>query len=77
MLFRSLGYAGWVGAEYRPRGGTDEGLGWMESPTEASAPPAVSLMITRRQKEELRALGFADEAIRDMKPAEAHRHLGL
>lgn len=23
------GYAGWVGAEYRPRGGTEAGLGWM------------------------------------------------
>jgi len=23
-----LGYAGWVGAEYRPRFGTEEGLGW-------------------------------------------------
>jgi hydroxypyruvate isomerase len=25
-----LGYAGWVGCEYRPRAGTDEGLGWTE-----------------------------------------------
>jgi 2-dehydrotetronate isomerase len=24
-----LGYTGWVGAEYRPRAGTDEGLGWL------------------------------------------------
>lgn len=24
-----LGYAGWVGAEYRPAAGTSEGLGWM------------------------------------------------
>lgn len=24
-----LGYSGWVGAEYRPRAGTDEGLGWL------------------------------------------------
>lgn len=24
-----LGYAGWVGAEYRPKGGTAEGLGWL------------------------------------------------
>ncbi|HET9717222.1 MAG TPA: TIM barrel protein [Pseudolabrys sp.] len=24
----SLGYDGWVGAEYRPRAGTEEGLGW-------------------------------------------------
>lgn len=25
----ALGYAGWVGCEYRPRAGTVEGLGWM------------------------------------------------
>ncbi|GAB4186174.1 MAG: hydroxypyruvate isomerase family protein [Thalassobaculales bacterium] len=25
----SLGYAGWVGCEYRPRGRTADGLGWM------------------------------------------------
>ena len=24
-----LGYAGWVGCEYRPRAGTEEGLGWI------------------------------------------------
>jgi len=31
-IFRALdqlGYAGWVGAEYRPRAGTDAGLGWL------------------------------------------------
>ena len=26
-----LGYDGWVGCEYRPRGGTDEGLRWTAS----------------------------------------------
>ncbi|MEX0852000.1 MAG: TIM barrel protein [Bauldia sp.] len=26
-----LGYAGWVGCEYRPRAGTDEGLGWTKA----------------------------------------------
>jgi len=25
-----LGYAGWIGAEYRPRFGTEEGLGWAQ-----------------------------------------------
>lgn len=25
----TLGYAGWVGCEYRPRNGTSQGLGWM------------------------------------------------
>jgi len=24
----ALGYAGWIGCEYKPRGGTDAGLGW-------------------------------------------------
>jgi hydroxypyruvate isomerase len=27
-LLDSLGYAGWVGCEYRPRGRTEDGLGW-------------------------------------------------
>ncbi len=27
-LIDSLGYEGWIGCEYRPRGGTMEGLGW-------------------------------------------------
>jgi hydroxypyruvate isomerase len=27
----ALGYQGWVGCEYRPRGDTDEGLRWMRS----------------------------------------------
>ena len=34
---RRLGHAGPFGAEYRPRGGTDEGLGWMAA---LRAPPA-------------------------------------
>jgi hydroxypyruvate isomerase len=25
-----LGYRGWIGAEYRPRGGTENGLGWAQ-----------------------------------------------
>ena len=25
-----LGYAGWIGCEYKPRAGTDEGLGWLK-----------------------------------------------
>lgn len=28
-LLDSLGYPGWIGCEYRPRGGTSAGLGWM------------------------------------------------
>ena len=78
QVFRTidaLGYAGWVGAEYRPRAGTDEGLGWMTATAEG--PPAVSLMITRRQKERLRELGVGEDAIREMTPAEAHARLGL
>jgi hypothetical protein len=42
------------------------------------APPAgVSLMITRRQKADLRELGYTDDQIRNMKPEDAHRVLGL
>ena len=39
--------------------------------------PAVSLMITNRQRAALRELGFSEEAIRQMTPAEAHGKLGL
>jgi hypothetical protein len=39
--------------------------------------PAVSLMITNRQRADLHALGFSEETIRRMTPAEAHGHLGL
>ncbi len=39
--------------------------------------PSVSLMITSRQRAALRELGFTDEAIRHMTPAEAHEKLGL
>ncbi|KAB1074069.1 hypothetical protein [Methylobacterium planeticum] len=41
------------------------------------AAPALSLMITREQRVRLRALGFTDQDIHTMSPAEAHRHLGL
>ncbi|MGU3453569.1 MULTISPECIES: hypothetical protein [Methylobacterium] len=39
--------------------------------------PALSLMITNRQRAALRELGFSEEAIRQMTPAEAHVKLGL
>lgn len=34
FLFRhidALGYAGWIGAEYKPKAGTVDGLGWMKT----------------------------------------------
>jgi hypothetical protein len=43
----------------------------------STASPAVSLMITNRQRADLRALGFSKDTIRCMTPAEAHEHLGL
>ncbi len=27
----ALGYAGWIGAEYKPKGRTEDGLGWMRA----------------------------------------------
>ena len=30
-LLDELGYAGWIGCEYRPKAGTSEGLGWFAS----------------------------------------------
>src|SRR5215469_18907589 len=37
----------------------------------------MSFFITRTQKAELRRLGYTDEQIREMKPEDAHRALGL
>ncbi len=42
-----------------------------------SAAPSIPLFITQLQKSELRKLGIAEERIRNMKPQEAHRILGL
>jgi PncC family amidohydrolase len=38
---------------------------------------SVSLMITRRQRAQLLELGYTDDAVREMTPAEAHNHLGI
>lgn len=43
----------------------------------AAASPTVSLMITNQQRARLRELGFSEEAIRLMTPAEAHQQLDL
>lgn len=45
--------------------------------TAPATSPAVSLMITNRQRAALRELGFSEESIRQMTPAEAHEKLGL
>lgn len=45
--------------------------------TPLASSPAVSLMITNQQRAALREVGFSDEAVRLMTPAEAHEHLGL
>ena len=29
-LFDEMGYEGWVGCEYRPRGKTEDGLSWLK-----------------------------------------------
>jgi hypothetical protein len=45
--------------------------------TAPATSPAVSLMITNRQRAALRELGISEEAIRQMTPSEAHEKLGL
>ena len=30
-LFDEVGYQGWIGCEYKPRGLTEEGLGWFDA----------------------------------------------
>lgn len=58
-----------------------EDLTASDEPLTASARPTanagVSLMITLQQKADLRKRGYTAEQIRDMKPQEAHRVLGL
>jgi hypothetical protein len=46
-------------------------------PTSKAPLVGFSLMITQRQKADLRERGYSDEQIRDMTPNEAHRVLGL
>lgn len=53
----------------------DAGLNAMGTASVTS--PAVSLMITNRQRAAIRELGFSEESIRQMTPAEAHGKLGL
>jgi hypothetical protein len=48
----------------------------VQLPSKASQ-ARVSLMITQQQKADLRERGYSDEQIRDMKPEEAHKVLGL
>jgi hypothetical protein len=47
----------------------------MEVNKEAGA--GMSFFITKTQKGELRRLGYSEEQIREMKPEDAHRALGL
>ncbi len=44
---------------------------------EAQVIPGISLLITQTQKFKLRELGIDDEQIRNMKPVDAHRILGI
>jgi hypothetical protein len=48
-----------------------------DPPTNQGTERGVSFMITREQKEALRERGYSDEQIREMKPEDAHRALGL
>ena len=62
-----------------PKGLTPLGDPLPESAGRTSNVPLAgfSLMITRRQKADLRERGYTNEQIRDMTPNEAHRVLGL
>ncbi|KQQ14006.1 hypothetical protein ASF59_21285 [Methylobacterium sp. Leaf121] len=59
------------------RVGHDEDADLNATGTAPATSPAVSLMITNRQRAALRDLGFSEESIRQMTPAEAHEKLGL
>src|SRR5271169_3296734 len=45
--------------------------------THKEAETGISFFITKAQKAELRRLGYSEEQIREMKPEDAHRELGL
>jgi hypothetical protein len=71
---------------YRPRGRIeerDEKLYAIRGVFETSMTPhekaetGVSFIITKAQKAELHHRGYTEEQIREMKPEEAHRALGL
>jgi hypothetical protein len=47
------------------------------SMTPREAETGMSFIITRAQKDELRRRGYSEEQIREMKPEDAHRALGL
>ena len=51
--------------------------GEKEASGEAQVVPGISLLITQSQKFKLRELGIDDEQIRNMKPVDAHRMLGI
>lgn len=56
-------------------GGREAAADARAAPDDARAEIGVSLMITRRQRAALRALGIAEEAIHQMTPAQAHEIL--
>ena len=58
------------------RSGQNEPTGG-QTEMNAETPEGVSFLITQAQKDKLRELGIGDDQIRDMKPKEAHRILGL
>ena len=62
-----------------PKGLTPLGDPFSERAEPTSKVPLAgfSLMITQRQKADLRERGYTDEQVRDMTPNEAHRVLGL
>jgi hypothetical protein len=45
--------------------------------TPHEAETGMSFIITKAQKAELRRRGYSEEQIREMKPGDAHRALGL
>ena len=48
-----------------------------DSMTPHEAETGMSFIITKAQKDELRRRGYSEEQIREMKPEDAHRALGL
>ncbi len=49
----------------------------VEASTEGRNGEGVSFFVTQAQKDQLRERGYTDEQIREMKPEDAHRALGI
>ena len=66
-----------VECQDRPSGNCDVDLSPLGSPALQQSQANIPLMITKKQRASLRALGISDEQIKTMTPQDAHTALGI